>query len=90
MSDLDRHSLYEHPLAARYADKALSAIWSNANKFATWRKLWVVLAKAEMVRSDACALKLISPKFPLQFSGNALKMIVRTDRVCLVSASRRS
>jgi adenylosuccinate lyase len=57
MSDLDRHSQYEHPLAARYADKALSAIWSNANKFATWRKLWVVLAKAEMVRSDACAFE---------------------------------
>lgn len=38
---------YEHPLVARYASAEMSFIWSPANKFTTWRKLWTCLATAE-------------------------------------------
>jgi len=38
---------FEHPLVKRYATKEMSAIWSPAMKFSTWRKLWVALATSE-------------------------------------------
>lgn len=45
---MSEDDLYEHPLATRYADKQLSAVWSNQKKFSTWRRLWIALAQAEM------------------------------------------
>ena len=44
---LSDHRTYEHPLVQRYATKEMSAVWSPANKFSTWRKLWTALATAE-------------------------------------------
>lgn len=44
---LPNHRVYEHPLVQRYATKEMSFIWSPANKFTTWRKLWTALATAE-------------------------------------------
>ena len=44
---LTDHQKYEHPLVARYATKEMSAIFSPAMKFTTWRKLWLALASAE-------------------------------------------
>ncbi|KAL7522269.1 hypothetical protein ACHAWX_006970 [Stephanocyclus meneghinianus] len=44
---LNDHQKYEHPLVARYATKEMSAIFSPAMKFTTWRKLWLALAAAE-------------------------------------------
>lgn len=41
------HDLYESPLISRYASKEMSEIFSDKNKFTTWRKLWVALAEAE-------------------------------------------
>lgn len=41
------HDLYESPLIKRYASKEMSNIFSDENKFTTWRKLWVALAEAE-------------------------------------------
>lgn len=41
---------YRSPLATRYASKEMRFNFSDQNKFSTWRKLWVYLAKAEMVR----------------------------------------
>lgn len=38
---------YENPLVSRYASKEMSYIWSPENKFTTWRKLWIALAKCE-------------------------------------------
>ncbi|MBQ6420351.1 MAG: adenylosuccinate lyase [Clostridia bacterium] len=38
---------YQNPLCARYADKEMQFIFSDDNKFSTWRRLWVALAKAE-------------------------------------------
>ena len=38
---------YESPLIKRYASKEMSFIFSEQNKFTTWRKLWIALAQAE-------------------------------------------
>jgi adenylosuccinate lyase len=38
---------YSNPLSERYASKEMLYIFSSDNKFSTWRKLWVALAKAE-------------------------------------------
>ncbi|MGL4991414.1 MAG: adenylosuccinate lyase [Sarcina sp.] len=40
-------SLYESPLNTRYSSEQMSQIFSDDKKFITWRKLWVVLAKAQ-------------------------------------------
>ncbi|OXU25708.1 hypothetical protein TSAR_014137 [Trichomalopsis sarcophagae] len=40
---------YRSPLATRYASKEMRFNFSDQNKFSTWRKLWIYLAKAEMV-----------------------------------------
>lgn len=42
---------YRSPLATRYASKEMRYNFSDQNKFSTWRKLWIFLAKAEMVSS---------------------------------------
>lgn len=42
------HDLYENPLIKRYASKEMSKIFSDDNKFSTWRKFWVALAETEM------------------------------------------
>lgn len=41
------HDLYENPLITRYASKDMSFIFSDDNKFKTWRKLWIALAEVE-------------------------------------------
>ncbi|MBF7095722.1 adenylosuccinate lyase [Alkalibacter mobilis] len=38
---------YVNPLIERYASKEMSFIFSHDNKFGTWRKLWIALAKGE-------------------------------------------
>jgi adenylosuccinate lyase len=40
-------TIYENPLALRYASREMNWVWSPQNKFQTWRQLWVALAKAE-------------------------------------------
>ena len=38
---------YSNPLIDRYASKEMSFIFSNDNKFQTWRRCWIALAQAE-------------------------------------------
>lgn len=38
---------YENPLCKRYASKEMQNIFSDDNKFSTWRKLWVALAESQ-------------------------------------------
>jgi adenylosuccinate lyase len=38
---------YESPLGARYAGKAMQALFSARTRIRTWRKLWIALAKHE-------------------------------------------
>ena len=38
---------YTNPLCTRYASKQMQEVFSNNNKFSTFRKLWIALAEAE-------------------------------------------
>jgi adenylosuccinate lyase len=38
---------YRNPLVERYASREMSAIFSPAFKFSTWRRLWLALAESE-------------------------------------------
>ena len=38
---------YENPLCKRYASKDMQFIFSDDNKFRTWRKLWIALAESQ-------------------------------------------
>ncbi len=38
---------YENPLCKRYASREMQFIFSDDNKFSTWRRLWVALAESE-------------------------------------------
>ncbi len=41
------HDTYISPFSTRYASQEMQYIFSEDNKFKTWRKLWIALAKAE-------------------------------------------
>ncbi len=38
---------YSHPLGERYASKEMQAIFAPANRYGTWRRLWLALAAAQ-------------------------------------------
>ena len=44
---MESHSSYISPFSTRYASAEMQFIFSDDNKFRTWRKLWISLAKAE-------------------------------------------
>lgn len=39
--------VYENPLCERYASREMQSIFSHANKFSTWRHLWLALAESQ-------------------------------------------
>ena len=41
------HERFDSPLVTRYASREMSRLFSPAEKFRTWRRLWVALAEAE-------------------------------------------
>ena len=45
------HDTYTSPFQTRYASKEMQYIFSEDNKFKTWRRLWIALAKAEQKTS---------------------------------------
>lgn len=47
MTENPQKTCYESPLSSRYASEEMSFIFSQQFKHATWRKLWIALAKTE-------------------------------------------
>ena len=47
MSELTQTSGYVSPLSTRYASPEMQFVFSQDNKFRTWRRLWIALARAE-------------------------------------------
>ena len=47
------HDRYISPFETRYASKEMQYIFSEDNKFKTWRRLWIALAKAEKAQGLA-------------------------------------
>ena len=41
------HDSYQNPLCSRYAGKEMQRIFSDQQKFSTWRRLWLALAESE-------------------------------------------
>ncbi len=41
------HDSYVNPLCLRYAGKEMQYIFSDDNRYSTWRKLWIALAEGE-------------------------------------------
>ena len=41
------HDRYISPFSTRYASDEMQYIFSDDNKFRTWRRLWIALARAE-------------------------------------------
>jgi adenylosuccinate lyase len=44
MTSLDR---FDHPLTGRYASAEMQRLFSNGNRYTTWRRMWLALASAE-------------------------------------------
>ncbi|KAF8327678.1 adenylosuccinate lyase [Amanita rubescens] len=44
---MEAYQVYQTPLSSRYASKEMSHLFSPANRFYTWRVLWLNLAMAE-------------------------------------------
>ena len=44
---MSANSVYQTPLASRYASIEMSSLFSNATRFRTWRQLWLWLARAQ-------------------------------------------
>jgi len=40
-------SVFEHPLASRYASAEMLHLWSPQHRHSTWRRIWVALAEAQ-------------------------------------------
>jgi adenylosuccinate lyase len=47
MSDRSSQSVYESPLASRWATSDMLEVWSALRKFRTWREIWIALAEAQ-------------------------------------------
>ena len=45
---MSQHDHYISPFSTRYSSDEMQYIFSDDNKFRTWRRLWVALARAEM------------------------------------------
>ena len=39
------HDSYISPFSTRYASKEMQFVFSEDNKFRTWRRLWIALAR---------------------------------------------
>lgn len=50
---MSNHNTYISPFQTRYASEEMQYIFSEDNKFRTWRRLWIALARAEQANGLA-------------------------------------
>lgn len=62
---MDR-SVYQEPLVGRYTSKEMQRLFSEQNKFETWRKCWLALAESQY----EMGLELITPEMISQMRDN--------------------
>lgn len=41
------HDVYDNPLITRYASREMARIWSDQERYGTWRRLWIALAESQ-------------------------------------------
>jgi len=46
-ADVPMHDAWQNPLASRYASVAMRRTFSDRNRFTTWRRLWLALARSQ-------------------------------------------
>ena len=81
MSD---HNRYISPVSTRYSSDEMQYIFSEYNKFRTWRRLWIALAKAEqnqgLAITDAQIAELEAHKDDINYEDAiAREKLVRHD-----------
>lgn len=47
MSDFNTYDTYVTPFSTRYTSKEMQYVFSQRNRFSTWRQLWIWLAEAQ-------------------------------------------
>ncbi len=52
-------NIYQEPLVSRYTSKEMQYLFSEQNKFATWRQCWIALAEAQF---ELGLTEIITPK----------------------------
>src|ERR1051326_7530149 len=58
-------TMFENPLASRYASRAMVELWGPQRKFSTWRRLWLALAEAQAelgLTTADCATPRLRPE----------------------------
>lgn len=78
------HDRYISPFSTRYASDEMQYVFSDDNKFRTWRRLWIALAKAEQKQglaiTDAQIAELEAHKDTINYEDAAAReKLVRHD-----------
>jgi adenylosuccinate lyase len=48
MVDIMSREIYQEPLVSRYTSRKMQELFSEKNKFTTWRRCWIALAEAQL------------------------------------------
>ena len=85
------HNRYISPFSTRYSSDEMQYIFSDDNKFRTWRRLWIALAKAEQKQgldiSDEQIAELEAHKDDVNYEDAAAReKLVRHDEMSHVYA----
>ncbi|TFK37539.1 L-Aspartase-like protein [Crucibulum laeve] len=80
---MDAFDTYQTPLSSRYASKEMAHLFSPANRFYTWRKLWLNLAIAEN------ELGLPIPENAIEQMKNNLELTPEQFEVAAVEEKKR-
>ena len=82
------HDRYISPFSTRYASDEMQYTFSDDNKFRTWRRLWIALAKAEQKQgldiTDEQIAELEAHKDDINYEeATAREKLVRCHEPCL-------